>query len=197
MSAPLIAIREFARRDGCDEKLVRNAIRDGHLSAMGRGKIDAALVGTGWRLRNRRGADTAANAAESPQTVDCASVAKLARQIAESSPTPPLAVSEARKTHYLALLRELEYETKRGKLLSDTDVDQLLGTIVDAQRTAFLHFATKAAEALVGETDRRRVVAILTEMTHEILQQLSEIKIVQVNGQLVQRSQVKRGNGHA
>jgi len=54
-----MSIRQFARRDGCDEKRVRNAIRTGHLRLGDDGKLDAALVGTGWREMNRRAADTA------------------------------------------------------------------------------------------------------------------------------------------
>lgn len=60
VSAPVldwIGIREFARRDGCNEKLVRNAKRDGHLGDPAAKLLDAALVGTGWRKSNRRGAD--------------------------------------------------------------------------------------------------------------------------------------------
>ena len=61
MSAPaaFISVREFARRDGCDDKLVRRAIKSGKLPADDAGKLDPGLVGTGWRKTNRRGADTA------------------------------------------------------------------------------------------------------------------------------------------
>ena len=62
MSAPspeTVSIREFARRDRCDESRVRRAIRSGHLKRSPDGKLDDALVGTGWRETNRRGAETA------------------------------------------------------------------------------------------------------------------------------------------
>ncbi|MGI4806953.1 MAG: hypothetical protein ACRYF2_02460 [Janthinobacterium lividum] len=52
-----ISQREFARRDGCDPKLVRIAIDDGHLAPLPGGGLDAALVGTGWRRTNRRGGE--------------------------------------------------------------------------------------------------------------------------------------------
>ena len=58
-SAPeMISVREFARRDGCDEKLVRNAVRSGHLPKSPGKQLPAHLVGTGWRETNRRAADT-------------------------------------------------------------------------------------------------------------------------------------------
>ncbi|WP_086062237.1 hypothetical protein [Muricoccus roseus] len=71
MSAPLsaptvrgISKREFARREGCDDKLVRKAIEAGKLKPFGDGSLDPALVGTGWRHGNRHpvaGADTPAD----------------------------------------------------------------------------------------------------------------------------------------
>lgn len=46
-----ISIREFARRDGCNDKLVRRAILSKRLSMLPGGLLDAALVGTSWRNR--------------------------------------------------------------------------------------------------------------------------------------------------
>ena len=78
MSAPAtpagVSIREFARRDGCDDKLVRRALQTGHLCALPDGKLDPVLVGSGWRKENRRGADKGADkgadtAADKPRGV--------------------------------------------------------------------------------------------------------------------------------
>lgn len=49
-----ISVREFARRDACDEKLVRRAIAGGFLERFRDGSLEPALVGTGWRKTNRR-----------------------------------------------------------------------------------------------------------------------------------------------
>lgn len=59
MSAPLpssafVSVREFARLDGCDDKLVRRAIKAGKQLILGDGKLDPALAGSGWRKQNRR-----------------------------------------------------------------------------------------------------------------------------------------------
>ncbi|MGI4940740.1 MAG: hypothetical protein ACRYHQ_09285 [Janthinobacterium lividum] len=54
----MISIREFARRDGCSEKRVRNAIQTRHLPTCPGKLLPPNLVGTGWREGNRRGADT-------------------------------------------------------------------------------------------------------------------------------------------
>ena len=52
-------MREFARRDRCDKTIVQRAIQDGRLKLINE-KLDAAMVGTGWRETNRRVPPTAA-----------------------------------------------------------------------------------------------------------------------------------------
>lgn len=60
MSAPEgVSIREFARLDGCSDKLVRNAIKRGILQVLDGNKVDPALAGTGWRKQNRSADKTA------------------------------------------------------------------------------------------------------------------------------------------
>ena len=69
MSAPppeMISIREFARRDGCSEKRVRNAIQSRHLPMFPGKLLPASLAGTGWREGNRRAASKGADSADSP-----------------------------------------------------------------------------------------------------------------------------------
>lgn len=77
MSAPPagISIREFARREGCDDKLVRRAIGRSALPVLSDGTLDPALIGSGWRKANRRAdksadtsADTGADTAPSVRT---------------------------------------------------------------------------------------------------------------------------------
>jgi hypothetical protein len=61
MSAPAgVSIREFARLDGCSDKLVRNAIKRAILPVLEGNKVDPALAGSGWRKQNRS-ADKAAD----------------------------------------------------------------------------------------------------------------------------------------
>ena len=49
-----VSIREFARRDGCNEKLVRRAISEGKLRTSPDGKVLASQAGAPWRQANRR-----------------------------------------------------------------------------------------------------------------------------------------------
>ncbi|MCB8877597.1 hypothetical protein [Acidisoma silvae] len=49
-----ISIREFARRDGCSERLVRRHVDRGAITKFPDGSIDPTFVGTGWRSSARR-----------------------------------------------------------------------------------------------------------------------------------------------
>ncbi|MCQ8240532.1 hypothetical protein [Rhizosaccharibacter radicis] len=66
-----ISIREFARREGCDDKLVRRAVTRGKIKQFPDGTLDPAAIGTGWRKANRTadtGADMSAPGGESVRT---------------------------------------------------------------------------------------------------------------------------------
>jgi hypothetical protein len=69
MSAPsnTVSIREFARLDGCSDKLVRRAISEGKLTLSADGKLDAGLAKSGWRRTNRRAAEGADIGADTAQ----------------------------------------------------------------------------------------------------------------------------------
>lgn len=86
VSAPGISIREFARRDGCSEKLVRRALESGRLQRLADGTLDASLVGTGWRKTNRHGADSADVAADTADRVSAPATAAAIAELLEPQP---------------------------------------------------------------------------------------------------------------
>lgn len=90
MSAPsdTVSIREFARIDGCSDKLVRRAISEGKLRVSGDGKLDRALAGTGWRRTNRRAAEGADSGADTVQ-MSAPSVRTSKRGTKVSAPADP------------------------------------------------------------------------------------------------------------
>lgn len=77
-----ISQREFAKRDGCSPKLVRNAIKDGNLRTLPGGGMDGALVGTGWRRNNRRGGDRVGTVPTEARTVPTGEVPDVAYTVA-------------------------------------------------------------------------------------------------------------------
>lgn len=63
-----IAIREFAKREGCDEKQIRRALEKGLLFRSDAGLLDASQVGNGREKEARQGADNGADFSESVRT---------------------------------------------------------------------------------------------------------------------------------
>lgn len=54
-----ISIREFARREGVSDTLVRKALKLNRLAAFEDGSIDPKLAGSSWREGNAKGANSA------------------------------------------------------------------------------------------------------------------------------------------
>jgi hypothetical protein len=110
-----ISIRRFAKLDGCDERLVRRAIENGHLTAFKDGSLDPKLARSGWRKRNRDRADKAKPAGKSAP--DDADVAALAEKLVRSCEHMTKAEAERRKEVALASLRELELARELGSVV--------------------------------------------------------------------------------
>lgn len=109
---------------------------------MGGGGLDPALVGTGWRLGNRRSNTGADNSADSPQ------VAAALAGIASGGAPHSLAEAERIKENYLAELRRLEFEQKSGALVTASDVAKLVGEDYAAVRKRLLAIPAERAPAL-------------------------------------------------
>lgn len=94
-----ISQRAFAKLEGVSRTLVQRKINSGHLETYEDGSLNPKLVGTSWH----------GEAVE--EQVQGRVVAD-----AKASKIPSKAESEAKKGHYLALLRQLEYDEKVGKV---------------------------------------------------------------------------------
>lgn len=88
----MISIREFARRDGCNEKRVRNAIQTRHLPTCPGKRLPANLAGTGWREGNRRGVRKGADTADGPHAVR-SNLALVSAPAAEPLPSEACSLS--------------------------------------------------------------------------------------------------------
>ena len=176
MSAPLtagISIREFARREGCDDKLVRRKIKSCHLKALPDGTLDPELVGSGWNKTNRRTADTADISVSVRTQVSAVSAPSLSdewaaaahkrtastqtiflgetpaetaeRIISAIGPTMDQVEAERVKENYLALLRQLEYDTKSGAVVLVEDVTKAVAAEYAKVRTRLLAIPAAAS----------------------------------------------------
>lgn len=164
-----ISIREFARRDGCDDKLVRRAIKQGRLTPLDDGTLDPTLVGTGWRRTNRLSADNARTDGE------VAARAKAALEMVTAPGVELLsqAAAERLKENYLALLRQLEYDQKSGAVVPVEEVSKAVGEEYARVRTRLLAIPAEQAPRLHRLKTAAEVQDALREIITEVLEELS------------------------
>jgi hypothetical protein len=200
MSAPrLVSVREFARLDGCDDKLVRRAIKAGKLPVSRDGKIDASLAGSGWRKQNRRsagGADTSKMSAPSVRTADrrgkvsapsAAETEKAAEELfAEeiegfldnvlAGTYADTATAERVKENALAAKHLLAARRDAGNLIEVEAAEQVLFETQRSQRDAWMNFPTRIGPLLAAElgVEADKVVEALTVHVHQQLDDLGD-----------------------
>lgn len=201
MSAPseTVSVREFARLDGCDEKLVRRAIKSGKLRISGDGRLDPALAGTGWRKSNRRtggGADTGADKLKNVRTrvrtrKMSAPTAEEAEEASEELFSEEIegfldnvlngqyadtATAERVKENALAAKHLLAARRDAGHLVEVEAAEMILFETQRAQRDAWMNFPTRIGPLLAAEigVDAEKVVEALTVHVHQQLDDLGE-----------------------
>jgi hypothetical protein len=184
-----ISIREFARREGVSDTLVRKALKLNRLKAFDDKTIDPALVGSAWRESNAKGANQSANSSHPVRTVrDVRTETPLVPNEGESLPEAAnrfvaagvgmVSYAEAleKKENYLALLRQLEYEQKAGSLVDLDTATAILFEEFRAQRDAWLNWPTRVGPLVAADlgVEADRVVEALTAHVHKQIAQLGE-----------------------
>lgn len=190
-----LSIREFARRDGCSDTLVRRAIKQGRLNTLGGGTLDPALIGTGWRDANAKGAKgasantvapsvrtskkAAAPKGPSPQTSVPTDdeLAKQAQDIIDSGDSPhDYGEALRRKENFLALLRELEYGQKSGRLIELERAERVIFECFRGVRDAWLNWPTRVGPLIAADLgcEADRVTEILNTHVHKQLSILGD-----------------------
>lgn len=188
-----ISIREFARREGVSDTLVRKALKLNRLKAFDDKSIDSALVGSAWREGNATGANSAnrsanpgsqsvrasrpARTAPPPKLEDGETPADAAKRYVDSGVALlDYAGALEKKENYLALLRELEYEQKVGSLVELDTATAILFEEFRAQRDAWLNWPARVGPILAAElgVEADRVTEALTAHVHKQIAQLGE-----------------------
>jgi hypothetical protein len=190
-----VSVREFARLDGCDDKLVRRAIKAQKLPILPNGKLDPALAGTGWRKQNRR----ALNSADKPQNVRTsvrtrkvsAPTAEETEQASEELFAEEIegfldnvlagtyadqATAERIKENALAAKHLLAARRDAGHLVEIEEAEAVLFETQRSQRDAWMNFPTRIGPLIAAElgVDADKVVEALTVHVHQQLDDLGE-----------------------
>ena len=201
MSAPPtgVSVREFARLDGCDDKLVRRAIKAGKLPVSEDGKVDPALAGTGWRKQNRRiagGADkpkmsaqnvrtgvrtrkvsapTAAEVEEAGEELFSEEINSFLDNVLAGTYADTI-TAERVKENALAAKHLLAARHSAGHLVEIEHAEAALFETQRSQRDAWMNFPTRIGPLLAAElgVDADKVVEALTVHVHRQLDDLGE-----------------------
>lgn len=193
-----ISIREFARREGVSDTLVRRALTMGRLKAFDDKSMDPSLVGSSWREGNAKGANTGANTIDkgshstanlktsglADRVNDGESLADAAKRLAAQGDAPHDYAEALRlKENYLALLRQLEYEVKSGSLVEMTTVKAVFFEEFRAQRDAWLNWPTRIGPLLAADLglEADKVTEAITTHVHKQIADLGEPDI-DING---------------
>ena len=145
-----ISRREFAKRDGCSESLVRRGIKQGRLSAFPDGSIDPALAGTPWRRSAHTPAHSAADTAHTAHTSTHDADAAPNAAIPELGDDSSFVEAQRVKEIYLAKKRKLEFEAMAGQLVERAAVDRDMYRLSRAERDALTGWPSRVAAEIAA-----------------------------------------------
>jgi len=182
-----LSYREFARREGCSDTLVRRGVRDGRLPCLAGKKIDSVWVGTGWRreaVGGVRGANLIANTANPKNAnIDAVRIEAEGEETLEQAAlrlTPDVvtqfatkADAEKVKESYLALLRKLEYDEKSGEVVRISEVSRIVGAEYGRVRSKLMGIAASVAPAAVLLRTPEEVRALIEREVAQALEELA------------------------
>jgi len=172
MTEKSISIREFARRAGCDDKVVRRKIQSGHLQAAPDGKLDPRYLEVDWRKGE---ALPSVSAGKSDTDAD-----KSIRDAAQEMVSAPggarwsKAEAERIKENYAALLRQLEFERESGQVVEIEDVVVAVASEYAVVRNRLLGIGSKVAPTAAVLKSAEEIKAIIDE---EVIAALNELAI--------------------
>lgn len=192
MSAPHVTQREFAKLAGCDEKQVRRAVASGKLKPDADGRLDPALVSSGWRRPIRSSkvvADSADISKVSAKSVRSENVRTDPIVDEGDSPTEAAAkivmamgaehdLAEAIriKENFNALLKQLEFEQKSGSLIDLTIARTVLFDAARAARDSWMNWPMRVGPKIAADLglEADRVTEVLMEHVHAQIADLGE-----------------------
>jgi hypothetical protein len=192
VSAPHVTQREFAKLADCDEKQVRRAVASGKLKPDADGRLDPALVSSGWRrpIRSSKAvADSADKSKVSAKNVRSEVVRTDPIVDADDTPTEAAAkivmalgaeheLAEAIriKENFNALLKQLEYEQKSGSLVDLTVARTVLFDCARAARDSWMNWPMRVGPKIAADLglEADRVTEVLIEHVHIQIADLGE-----------------------
>lgn len=167
-----VSIREFARRAGCDDKVVRRKIESGHLARNLDGTINPDYLEIDWRSGAALPADNSASFADSADTV---SIEDMANRLMSADGTELWSKADAEKVkeNYAARLKQLEYDKESGLVVAIDDVVVAVASEYAVVRNRLLGIGSKVAPTLSVLQSPEEIKAIIDAEVVEALSQLT------------------------
>lgn len=167
-----ISIREFARRAGCDDKVVRRKLESGHLHRNSDGSLNPAYLDIDWRSGASLPADTVGAFADSADGVSIEDIAT--RMVAaDGKELWSKADAEKVKENYAARLKQLEYDRESGLVVPIDDVVVAVASEYAVVRNRLLGIGSKVAPTISVLQSPEEIKAIIDAEVVEALSQLT------------------------
>ncbi|WP_172123206.1 hypothetical protein [Devosia sp. 919] len=165
---------EFARREGCDESLVRRKVKSGHLLAFADGTIDPELVGSGWRRGSGKQSDS------SDKLIVRGPTNRAAAKIADDQPISidgrtfhSKAQAERMKENYLAKLRQIDFDRAAGAVVDIDDVVNIVVAEYQLVRNKLLALGARIAPRAAVMKSAEEVKALIDREVNSALEELA------------------------
>ncbi len=182
MSAvPWVSKRKFAELDGCDEALVRRAVRQKRLVTDADGNLDPALAKTGWRKNNRRALDAdqrqaGADGSARPDQPSAESAKAHIKELAAAAGVDlSMSILEAEryKVIFDGQLKRLDYDIKSAKVVPVDLVREAVAKEYAKVRTRLLAIPAEQSPWLHRLKTVNEVQDALSKVIHEALEELA------------------------
>lgn len=168
-----ISIREFARRAGCDDKVVRRKVKTEHIKPFEDGTIDPRYLDLDWRSGEHPVSATGTGA---DAFADGESLESAAEEMVSAPGGAKWSKAEAEriKENYAALLRQLEFERESGLVVEIEDVIVAVASEYAVVRNRLLGIGSKVAPSAAVLKSAEEIKAIIDE---EVIAALNELAI--------------------
>lgn len=171
-----LSIREFARRAGCDEKVVRRKVVSKHLPRKSDGTIDAAYLDVNWRSGEALPADRSVAFADSADGfADGASISEMAEQLVSADLDSLWSKADAEKVrdNYVARLKQLQFARESGLVVEVDDVVVAVAHEYAIVRNKLLDLGSKIAPLALGLKSAEEIKSLIDVRVNEALKELT------------------------
>jgi len=155
-----ISIREFARRAGCDDKVVRRKVKTEHIKPFADGTIDPGYLDVDWRSGEQ---PVSAIAYDADADADSQSLEDAALRLvsADGQELWSKADAEKVKENYAARLKQLEYDREVGLVVEIDDVIAAVASEYAVVRNRLLGIGSKVAPTIAVLNSAEEIKALI------------------------------------